>query len=76
MEPPSHVASQSPGTTRYWKSTTESYFCPLSLTGEVKFTGCSIDHPKASAATSYIATDDRHRPNAIARDSYHVQEVR
>lgn len=66
MEPPSHVASQSPGTTRYWKSTTESYFCPLSLTGEVRFTGRSISHPKASAAISYIATDDRHR---IHRDS-------
>lgn len=46
------MASQSPGTTRYWKDMMESYFHPLSPTGEVGFTGCPIFHPKASAATS------------------------
>lgn len=52
MEPPSHIASQSPGTTRYWQSMMESYFHPLSPSGEPGFTGCSIIHPKASAAIS------------------------
>ena len=52
MEPPSHGTNASRRMPRYWKSTMESYFHPLSPTGEVRFTGRSVDHPKASAAIS------------------------
>lgn len=52
MEPPSHVASHSRGTTRYWQSLMESYFHPLSSGGEPEFTGLLRFHPSASATTS------------------------